>query len=109
MSYELYVERHAEKDLNKLSRTLFSQITAKIKELPSNPHPRESRKIKGSTKDWRLRIGDYRVLYEIAGPSEGGLKAGKLTFCGVQFFGGRSEPLSIRQSSHLFFETKPYE
>ena len=65
MSYELYVERHAEKDLNKLSRTLFSQITAKIKELPSNPHPRESRKIKGSTKDWRLRIGDYRVLYEI--------------------------------------------
>jgi mRNA interferase RelE/StbE len=65
MPYELYVERHAEKDLNKLSRTLFSQITAKIKELPSNPHPRESRKIKGSAKDWRLRIGDYRVLYEI--------------------------------------------
>jgi mRNA interferase RelE/StbE len=65
MPYELYVERHAEKDLNKLPPQLFSQITAKIKELVSNPHPQGSIKIKGSQKDWRLRIGDYRVLYEI--------------------------------------------
>ncbi|MCX5813364.1 MAG: type II toxin-antitoxin system RelE/ParE family toxin [Proteobacteria bacterium] len=65
MSYELYIERHAEKDLNKLPPTLFSQIAAKIKKLASDPHPRESKKIKGSLKDWRLRVGDYRVLYEI--------------------------------------------
>jgi len=65
MPYELYVERHAEKDLNKLPPPLFSQIAAKIGKLASEPHPRESKKIKGSLKDWRLRIGDYRVLYEI--------------------------------------------
>lgn len=65
MPYELYVERHAEKDLNKLSPSLFSQITAKIKELAVNRHPKGSRKISGSRKDWRLRVGDYRVLYEI--------------------------------------------
>jgi mRNA interferase RelE/StbE len=65
MPYELYIERHAEKDLNKLPPQLFSQIAVKIKELASDPHPQGSTKIKGSRKDWRLRIGDYRVLYEI--------------------------------------------
>jgi mRNA interferase RelE/StbE len=65
MPYKPYIERHAEKDLNKIPPVLFTQIAAKIKELASDPHPNESRKIKGSLKDWRLRIGDYRVLYEI--------------------------------------------
>jgi mRNA-degrading endonuclease RelE of RelBE toxin-antitoxin system len=60
MPYELYIERHAEKDLNKLPPHLFSQIAAKIKRLPSDPHPQESKKIKGSLKDWRLRIAWFR-------------------------------------------------
>lgn len=65
MPYELYVEKHAEKDLGRLPPSLFSQITAKIKELAVDPHPPGSRKISGSRKDWRLRVGDYHVLYEI--------------------------------------------
>lgn len=65
MPYELFVERHAEKDLKRLSPQLFSQIIAKIKELSANPHPKGCRKLSGSAKDWRLRVGDYRVLYEV--------------------------------------------
>lgn len=65
MPYELRIERHAEKDLVKLERTSFEQIASRIKELASNPHPQGSKKISGSQNDWRLRIGDYRVLYEI--------------------------------------------
>jgi hypothetical protein len=51
MPYELYIERHAEKDLNKLPPQLFSQIAVKIKELASDPHPQGSTKIKGSRKN----------------------------------------------------------
>jgi mRNA interferase RelE/StbE len=65
MLYELYVERRAEKDLSKLPAPLFVQITTKIEDLAANPHPQGSRKIVGSQADWRLRVGDYRVLYEI--------------------------------------------
>lgn len=66
MLYELYIERHAEKDLRKLADSpLLSEITNKIKELKNNPRPQSSKKIKGTHNDWRLRIGNYRVLYEI--------------------------------------------
>lgn len=65
MACELYIERHAEKDLKKLSKETFSAIIENIRSLANNPHPPNSKKIKGSPNDWRLRIGDYRVLYEI--------------------------------------------
>ncbi len=65
MSYELVIERRAEKDLKKLDQTLFAEIVAKIKGLAGKPHPKSSKKIRGSQNDWRLRVGDYRVLYEI--------------------------------------------
>ena len=65
MSYELLIEHRAEKDLKKLEASLFSLIAGRIKSLSENPHPPGSRKLTGSQNDWRIRIGDYRVLYEI--------------------------------------------
>ena len=63
--YEIYLERSAEKDLRKLPPTLFNTVLVKIKALSNNPHPRGSRKIMNSENFWRIRIGSYRVLYEI--------------------------------------------
>jgi len=63
--HDLLIEHRAEKDLRKLDAALFLQIVARIKSLPENPHPPGSRKLSGSRNDWRIRIGDYRVLYEI--------------------------------------------
>ncbi|MBI3075552.1 MAG: type II toxin-antitoxin system RelE/ParE family toxin [Deltaproteobacteria bacterium] len=37
----------------------------KIEALAENPRPPGCRKITGSENDWRIRIGDYRVIYEI--------------------------------------------
>ena len=63
--YEILLERRAEKDLKKLSSELFERIIVKIQSLSENPKPQGSRKITGSKSDWRIRIGDYRVIYEI--------------------------------------------
>jgi mRNA interferase RelE/StbE len=41
------------------------KLPSRSKNLLLIPIHREAQKIKGSRKDWRLRIGDYRVLYEI--------------------------------------------
>ena len=65
MPYELHIEHNAEKDLNKIEKTLFIQIISRIKTLADTPRPHGSKKITGSRNDWRLRVGDYRILYEI--------------------------------------------
>ena len=44
---------------------MFKRIIPKIKELAGNPKPKWSRKITGSKNDWRTRVGDYRIIYEI--------------------------------------------
>jgi mRNA interferase RelE/StbE len=47
------------------SPTTFHRIIPHIKALAENPRPSSCLKLTGSKNDWRIRIGDYRVLYEI--------------------------------------------
>jgi mRNA interferase RelE/StbE len=63
--YEVYLERTAERDLRRLSAKIFSRIIPEIRALAETPRPHGCRKITGSRNDWRIRIGDYRVIYEI--------------------------------------------
>ena len=64
--YEVIVERSAEKDLKKLSSEVRSRAVAALQSLAKNPRPAGSRKLAGSENDWRIRVGDYRIVYEIA-------------------------------------------
>jgi mRNA interferase RelE/StbE len=63
--YEIYLERAAERDLRKLSAEIFHRIIPHIQALADNPRPSGCHKLTGSDNDWRIRIGDYRVIYEI--------------------------------------------
>ncbi len=63
--YEVYLERSAENDLKRLPTSIFHRIIPQIKALVENPRPSGCRKITGSKNDWRIRIGDYRIIYEI--------------------------------------------
>ncbi len=60
--YEVYFERSAENDLKRLPAFIFDRIIFHIKSLAENPRPSDCRKHTGSKNDWRIRIGDYRVL-----------------------------------------------
>jgi mRNA interferase RelE/StbE len=63
--YEVYLERAAERDLRRLSEETFHRIVRSIRALAEDPRPAGCRKLTGSENDWRIRIGDYRVIYEI--------------------------------------------
>jgi mRNA interferase RelE/StbE len=63
--YEVYIERAAENDLKRLPTATFHRIIPQIRALAENPRPSGCRKLTGSKNDWRIRVGDYRVLYEI--------------------------------------------
>ena len=63
--YEVYLERAAERDLRKLPAETFHRIIPRIRALAETPRPPGCRKLTGSDSDWRIRIGEYRVIYEI--------------------------------------------
>jgi mRNA interferase RelE/StbE len=63
--YEVYLERAAERDLRRLPAETFHRIVPRIRALAEDPRPMGCRKLTGSENDWRIRIRDYRVIYEI--------------------------------------------
>ena len=63
--YRVLLERGAEKDLSRLSSEIHDRVISAIQALVTNPRPPGCRKLAGSKNDWRIRVGDYRVVYEI--------------------------------------------
>jgi len=55
----------AKKFLKNLNKKIRERILNKIRELSENPRPIGSIKVVGEKDTYRIRIGDYRVLYEI--------------------------------------------
>jgi mRNA interferase RelE/StbE len=63
--HKILLERNAEKDLDRLPPGFRSRIIAAIRRLADEPRPPGCRKLIGGTDDWRIRVGAYRILYEI--------------------------------------------
>lgn len=55
----------AQRDLDGFSGRLLSKFEEIVLGLYENPRPYNSRKLIGSGSRWRIKIGDYRILYEI--------------------------------------------
>jgi len=64
--YRILLERSAERDLGRLSYEVHDRIIKAIQGLANNPRPPGCRRLVGSKNDWRIRVGDYWVIYEIA-------------------------------------------
>ena len=64
--YQIVIERRAEKDMDRLPQAVFRRVSEAIMGLASNPRPPGCRKLVGGDEDWRIRVGDYRVIYQIA-------------------------------------------
>ena len=63
-AYRVDVTGSAERDLSRLSSTLFERLTTKLAALAADPRPTGCEKLAG-LEAYRIRVGDYRVLYEI--------------------------------------------
>ena len=64
MTYAIEILRVAQKQLAKIDRARQQQIIDAIRLLADNPRPAGCKKLTGRTA-WRIRIGTYRVIYEI--------------------------------------------
>ena len=64
MSYALRILPRAEKDLASLDSIPYESVKKKIYSLRENPRPPGCRRL-ADYPGWRIRIGEYRVIYEI--------------------------------------------
>jgi len=64
--YRIVVSKSAEKDLKRISTSVLNRIAVKVDALAEDPRPSGSKKLKGTQEElWRIRVGDYRIIYEI--------------------------------------------
>lgn len=64
-SYSIRFKRSAEKDLRSLPPSQVSRVLDTIDDLRSEPLPRRAIKLSGAERLYRVRVGAYRVLYEV--------------------------------------------
>ena len=65
MAYSILLRPAAVRDLNALPSDVRTRIEKSIDHLKDNPRPSGVRKLVGFDDEWRLRVGDFRVLYVI--------------------------------------------
>ena len=63
--YSISFVRSARKELESLPVPLLRRVLTKIEGLSKNPRPVGCKKLLGSQNLWRIRIGDYRVVYSV--------------------------------------------
>jgi mRNA interferase RelE/StbE len=64
-SYEIWWKKSAEQDLRNVDKKQVPRIIKAIESLLSNPFPPQHRRLHGSERDYRIRIGDYRIIYQV--------------------------------------------
>ena len=70
MPYAVRLNRRAQKQLDRVAISDADRVMDAILALTDNPRPHGALKLRGSARRWRLRVGSYRVVYDIFDPDE---------------------------------------
>lgn len=64
--YTVYVAPAADRSLQKLPDAVQRRIVSAIEALADDPRPLGAKKLAGQAENlWRIRVGDYRIVYQI--------------------------------------------
>ena len=67
MKYRVDFTRQSRKQLDQLPATIKKRIIKRLLALEDNPQPSTAKKLSGQEQLWRVRVGDYRIIYQIQG------------------------------------------
>ena len=65
MRYEIIIKPSAEKALDLLSKPIRTRVIEVLEELCDQPRPPGCVKLSGEENIWRIRVGEWRIVYEI--------------------------------------------
>ena len=63
--YDVILKPSVEKDLRALSATVRARVLARLEQLREEPMPRQAVKLAGGEVWYRVRVGDYRIIYGV--------------------------------------------
>ena len=64
-SYKVEWKKSAERELRNIDPKQIPRIINAVESLMDDPFPPQHRKMRGSEQDYRVRVGDYRVIYKV--------------------------------------------
>ncbi len=65
MSYEVIIQPAAQRRIKKLAQAVQRDLIAAIEGLAVEPRPAHCKKLKGRSHQYRIRLGDYRIIYSV--------------------------------------------
>jgi mRNA interferase RelE/StbE len=65
MAFRIEWKKSTRKDLRKLPASVTERVVAVVEGLADNPFPHGVEKLTGSEHAYRIRLGDYRIVYEV--------------------------------------------
>ncbi len=65
MAFRIEWKKSTRKDLRKLPASIANRIVGAVEDLAENPFPHGVEKLSGSEHAYRIRLGDYRIVYEV--------------------------------------------
>jgi mRNA interferase RelE/StbE len=63
--YAVELTERVQKALAKLPRTIVARVNEALVGLETNPRPRNYKKLRGTKDSYRIRVGNYRIIYHI--------------------------------------------
>jgi len=63
--YKVQWKHSAEQDLRNIDRQQIPRVVKSVETLAENPFPLQYRKLRGAKQLYRIRVGDYRVVYQV--------------------------------------------
>ena len=64
-SFNIIIKPSAERELRKLPKHILSEVSKLFSEFAEHPYPRRVEKLSGGEELYRIRVGEYRVVYNI--------------------------------------------
>jgi mRNA interferase RelE/StbE len=64
-SYKVLLKPSVEKDVRSLPSSVLKRVWARIESLSADPLPPQSVKLAGAEKLYRIRVGEYRIIYSV--------------------------------------------
>jgi mRNA interferase RelE/StbE len=64
-SYAVELKPPARKELESLPDSVLTRVVRKLESLANHPRPAGCKKLKGYKDQWRIRVGDWRVVYVV--------------------------------------------
>jgi mRNA interferase RelE/StbE len=63
--YSLEIKQPAQRELDAVDDALFARLDRRILALADDPRPSGCKKLRGYKNQWRIRVGDWRVVYSV--------------------------------------------